>query len=308
MKFRTEIELKHPLPGAINLSDTIWTIGSCFADEIGDKMLSEGFKVEVNPLGTLYNPLSILHSVSNLVKGKRYEPTDFFEYEGKFRSFDFHSLFARRSAEASAEFVNSTLDRLRSELPQLSVVMLTLGSSRGFFLKNDAKNDSPGRIVANCHKQHPALFTEDEISVDDCTAALSRTISLLRSAAPNLRTIILTVSPIRHKAYGLHADRLSKARLLLAVDTIVNSFSGKSSASETAESRDATCIYFPSYEIMNDDLRDYRFYAADMVHPSPVAVDYIYSIFTQTFYTPATIAQAAANLRGFRRTLHRPLS
>lgn len=298
MKFRTEIEIQAPHPGAISHLDTVWTIGSCFADEIGDKMLAEGFDVEVNPLGTLYNPQSILQSVRNLVDGKRYEPSDFFEHEGKYRNFDFHSLFARRTPGDSAEFANSTISRLRDRLPSLSVVILTLGSSRAFYLEDEQH----GRVVANCHKQNPNIFNQLDISLEDCTQALAETISLLRSAAPKLRTIILTVSPIRHKAYGLHADKLSKARLLLAVDNIINSSNAPSCISPTGSS----CIYFPSYEIMIDDLRDYRFYAADMVHPTPVAVDYIYSLFSQTFYTPATIQEAASRLRAFRRSLHRP--
>lgn len=291
MKFRTEIEIKERYPGAISHDDLIWTIGSCFADEIGDKMLAEGFNVEVNPLGTLYNPLSIRHSVQTVTGLLHYAPSQFFEHEGKFRNYDFHSAFARRTAEDSAAFVNETLDRLRSQLPHLTTLMLTFGSSRCFRLRDTHQP------VANCHKQHPSNFIEEDISLAQCRSAIYSTISQLCSVAPKLRTVILTVSPIRHKAYGLHADRLSKSRLLLAIDELLSQLS--------LVHPDLNVVYFPSYEIMMDDLRDYRFYAADMVHPSPTAVDYIYEHFSSTFYSLETLAEGARNLRNFRRSLHR---
>lgn len=260
MQFRTEISPLPGLRGSISHSTPVWTIGSCFADNIGDRMLSEGFDIEVNPLGTLYNPLSMLNSVATLAEGRTYAPSDFFPHEGKFRSYDFHSVYSRPTAEAAAELVNSRLGSLRAALPHLSTLMLTFGSARCFRLK------STGQAVANCHKQHPDLFRVEDLSVDTCAEAISETVSLMRRVAPQLSRVILTVSPIRHKSYGLHADKLSKATLLLACDKIVNS-------------DPESIIYFPSYEIMMDDLRDYRFYASDMTHPSDVAVDYIYDTF-----------------------------
>lgn len=285
MNFRTEITVDTSLQGAINHHSSILTIGSCFADNIGDRMLADGFNVEVNPLGTLYNPLSILNSISNLVREKIYTPADFFPHEGKYRSYDFHSVFSRPTASEAAGFVNSRLTELRGLLPEVTTVILTFGSARCFRLK------TTGQVVANCHKQHPATFSEETISPEICFEAISETVSLLQRACPKLSDIILTVSPIRHKAYGLHADKLSKAALLIACDRAV---SGSSAA------------YFPSYEIMMDDLRDYRFYAADMVHPSEIAVDYIYSLFANAFYTPQTITEATSRRRSLLRTLHRP--
>lgn len=287
MQFRTEISPLPGLRGSISHSTPVWTIGSCFADNIGDRMLSEGFDIEVNPLGTLYNPLSMLNSVATLAEGRTYTPSDFFPHEGKFRSYDFHSVYSRPTAEAAAELVNSRLESLRAALPHLSTLILTFGSARCFRLK------STGQAVANCHKQHPDLFRVEDLSVDTCAEAISETVSLMRRVAPQLSRVILTVSPIRHKSYGLHADKLSKATLLLACDKIVNS-------------DPESIIYFPSYEIMMDDLRDYRFYASDMTHPSDVAVDYIYDIFSRTFYSDTTMRGAATRLREFRRSLHRP--
>lgn len=287
MQFRTEISPLPDLRGAIDHSSRVWTIGSCFADNIGDRMLAEGFDIEVNPLGTLYNPLSILNSIAALVEGKVYTPADFFPHEGKFRSYDFHSIYSRPTAEEAAELVNSRLTQLREGLPQLSTLILTFGSARCFRLK------STGQAVANCHKQHPDLFRVDDLSVETCVEAISETISLMTRVCPELSRVILTVSPIRHKAYGLHTDKLSKATLLLACERV-------------RQSDPSLILYFPSYEIMMDDLRDYRFYASDMVHPSEVAVDYIYDLFSRTFYSDPTIREAASRLRAFRRTLHRP--
>lgn len=287
MQFRTEISPLPDLRGAIDHSSRVWTIGSCFADNIGDRMLAEGFDIEVNPLGTLYNPLSILNSIAALVEGKVYTPADFFPHEGKFRSYDFHSIYSRPTAEEAAELVNIRLTQLREGLPQLSTLILTFGSARCFRLK------STGQAVANCHKQHPDLFRVDDLSVETCVEAISETISLMTRVCPELSRVILTVSPIRHKTYGLHTDKLSKATLLLACERV-------------RQSDPSLILYFPSYEIMMDDLRDYRFYAADMVHPSEVAVDYIYDLFSRTFYSDPTIREAASRLRAFRRTLHRP--
>lgn len=287
MRFRTEIQPITGLQGNITHDSHIWTIGSCFADNIGDRMLSEGFDIEVNPLGTLYNPLSILNSISNLVSRRIYTPADFFPHEGKYRSFDFHSIFSRATPEAAAEFVNCRLNELRNKFSQLSTIILTFGSARCFRLK------TTGLAVANCHKQHPEIFRIEDLTVDICVEAISETLSLLRRVCPNLKQAILTVSPIRHKAYGLHADKISKATLLLACEKV-------------RLANPDFIIYFPSYEIMMDDLRDYRFYAADMVHPSEVAVDYIYEIFSQSFFTTKTANEAACRLREFRRSLHRP--
>lgn len=287
MQFRTEISPLPDMRGAVDHSSRVWTIGSCFADNIGDRMLAEGFDIEVNPLGTLYNPLSILNSIAALVEGKVYTPADFFPHEGKFRSYDFHSIYSRPTAEEAAELVNSRLTQLREGLPQLSTLILTFGSARCFRMK------STGQAVANCHKQHPDLFRVDDLSVETCVEAISETISLMTRVCPELSRVILTVSPIRHKAYGLHTDKLSKATLLLACERV-------------RQSDPSLILYFPSYEIMMDDLRDYRFYASDMVHPSEVAVDYIYDLFSRTFYSDPTIREAASRLRAFRRTLHRP--
>lgn len=289
MNFRTAIPPLKGYQGLIDHSGSVITIGSCFADSIGDMMLADGFDVEVNPLGTLYNPLSILNSLENLARGKVYTPDDFFEHEGRFRSFDFHSIFSRPTAPEAARMVNEALDRVRRRLPHTTAVMLTFGSARCFRLA------STGAVVANCHKQHPALFRQEAISPEVCFEAISECVALLQRICPALQTIILTVSPIRHKAYGLHADKISKASLLLSVERVCS-----------ASSCGIPTLYFPSYEIMMDDLRDYRFYAADMVHPSDVAVEYIYGIFSQSFYSAATAEEAARRLKQFRRSLHRP--
>lgn len=291
MNFRTEIAPLKGFQGLIDHSGSVITIGSCFSDSIGDMMLADGFDVEVNPLGTLYNPLSILNSLENLARGRVYTPDDFFEHEGRFRSFDFHSILSRPTAEEAAAMVNEALERVRRRLPDITAVILTFGSARCFRLV------STGAVVANCHKQHPTLFREEVISQEVCFEAISECVALLQRICPALRTIILTVSPIRHKAYGLHADKLSKASLLLSVNRVCST-----------PSTGIPTVYFPSYEIMMDDLRDYRFYAADMVHPSDVAVEYIYGLYSQSFYSAATAREAVRRRKQFRRSLHRPAS
>ena len=201
-------------------------MGSCFADNIGQRFRDEGFPVTINPFGTMYNPASILHTVQR--------------------------LFAPSCSE------NSRV------LPR--TVFLTLGTNHVYRLKET------GEIVDNCEKRPAALFTEEELSVDQCADYLRQTIALLRQHNADVR-IVLTVSPIRYRKYGYHESQLSKATLLLAISSVMHS--------------DSAVAYFPAYEILMDELRDYRFYAADMLHPSPQAVDFLWERLVETYFSDA---------------------
>lgn len=285
MQFRTEyqaafnpaLEIRHDTP--------VWLVGSCFSDNVGERLRREGFDVEVNPLGTLYNPLSIARALSDVCDCRLHTPADIFEHQGRWHSLMRHSCFSDADPAVTLARINDSIIRLHDALPRLGVLIITLGSSIGFHDRED------GRIVANCHKLPDSRFERREQSVDMIVAELADIIARLRSHAPQLR-IVFTVSPIRHKGYGMVRDRLSKSRLLLAVDHLVGTHPGVS--------------YFPAYEIMMDDLRDYRFYASDMIHPTDQAVDYIYAHFCTTTMRPATRTEAAIHLRAHLRAAHRP--
>lgn len=284
MQFRTETEPLKGFEGLVGHGVPLWTIGSCFADNIGSRLADDLFEVRANPFGPLFNPASIELALTRVASGEEVSTGDFFEHEGTWRSFEFHSRVSGTSAEEAAGNANRIIRAMREELPRLGCVAITLGSAFAF------THLPSGRVAANCHKQPASLFRLETMTAGESAAAISRALEALRRVNPGLRAIV-TVSPVRHTAYGQHRDKLSKATLLLATQRLEEA--GKA-------------VYFPSYEIMMDDLRDYRFYAADMAHPTDQAADYIYDIFAQSFFSEET-ARLAAEARKFTLlTGHRP--
>ena len=281
-KFMTDVEVRGE--HEIGHGQELWTIGSCFADEIGQRLSRGMLQVAVNPLGTLYNPLSIAAALSRVVEGYRYSEADIFLHEGRWRSLDFHSRFSSREPAALLELINGRVRELHASLPSLRWLMITLGSARVF------TDSASGKVVANCHKLPASRFTERQITVDEAAESLRGVLGRMIELAPGLK-VIFTVSPIRHKAYGYHADRLSKSTLLLAADRLIG---------ELPRGR---AFYFPAYEIMEDELRDYRFYASDMIHPSEVAADHIHDRFAGAWLT-----QRALDCAALCRKLHLRLS
>lgn len=225
MQFSTPVNI--PLVGfSIEPCERMLFVGSCFADNIGQRFVADKFRAVVNPDGVMYNPASILHTVDRYVE--RLEAED-------------------------------------AEAP--STAVFTLGTNHVYIL------NETGEIVDNCRKRPQRLFTERELTVDECAEYLCRAIGRLRSVNPDVR-VVLTVSPIRYAKYGFHGSQLSKAVLLLAADKVVREH-------DMVE-------YFPAYEIVNDELRDYRFYREDMLHPSDQAVEYIWQRFGDTYFSEHT--------------------
>lgn len=225
MQFSTPVNI--PLAGfSIEPCERMLFVGSCFADNIGQRFVADKFRAVVNPDGVMYNPASILHTVDRYVE--RLEAED-------------------------------------AEAP--STAVFTLGTNHVYIL------NETGEIVDNCRKRPQRLFTERELTVDECAEYLCRAIGRLRSVNPDVR-VVLTVSPIRYAKYGFHGSQLSKAVLLLAADKVVREH-------DMVE-------YFPAYEIVNDELRDYRFYREDMLHLSDQAVEYIWQRFGDTYFSEHT--------------------
>lgn len=282
MKLITTVNIERPLK-PLSLSDKLFSLGSCFADNMAGRLAAAGFDVCANPFGTLYNPESIRMAVERLDSGKDFTLADCVEMgagAGRICSFEHHTSFARASAEEFLANANARLAEARSKWQQADCVIITLGTSFVWF--------HDGRVVANCLKRPAAEFNRRmlEISeIEDCLWCMA-------AAHPEKR-FILTVSPIRHLGDGAHANTLSKARLLL-------------SAASVADSAAARLEYFPSYEIMLDELRDYRFYAEDLVHPSPLAIQYIWERFLENFVSPADLPRIAANEKAARSQAHRP--
>lgn len=269
MQFRTIVDIPRPAFSIAPCEEMLF-VGSCFADNIGRRFKDEMFRATVNPFGVMYNPASILHTV---------ERTDV--------------------------------------APRVAV--FTLGTNHVYILRET------GEIVDNCQKRPHRLFEERELTVEECKDYLLRAVNILRERRPDVK-VIITVSPIRYAKYGFHGSQLSKATLLLAADQLIKettlnressidkelNFSKESSISKeisfNEEQGGAIVTYFPAYEIVNDELRDYRFYADDMLHPSSLAVEYIWQRMVETFFSDEAktfLREWAPLKKGFS---HRPLN
>lgn len=240
MEFRTPVNITLA-PFAIEPRERMLFVGSCFADNIGRRFVDDKFRAMVNPYGVMYNPASIMHTVKRWTE----------------------ELVA---AQSEASDSDSDVRQATDEAPQTAV--FTLGTNHVYIL------NETGEIVDNCRKRPQRLFTERELSVDECADYLRDAVTMLRQINPSVR-IIITVSPIRYAKYGFHGSQLSKATLLLAADKLTKEIDN--------------VVYFPAYEIVNDELRDYRFYREDMLHPTDQAVEYIWQRFGETFFSKQTV-------------------
>ena len=212
MDFRTIVDIPTP-EFTIEPQEKMLFVGSCFADNIGKRFVDEMFLATVNPLGVMYNPWSILHTIQSIEDAPR-------------------------------------------------VAFLTLGTNHVYILKET------GEIVDNCRKRPARLFHEEELTVDECAEYLQKAVDILNSRNKDVQ-VVVTVSPIRYAKYGYHGSQLSKATLQLAADKLVKA--------------NVNCTYFPAYEIVNDELRDYRFYREDMLHPTDQTVEYIWQRLQETY-------------------------
>ena len=284
IKLQTPVEAGKCSLG-IGLDDGFIVLGSCFADEMGGRMAAGGLKACVNPFGTLYNPVSVCNSVTRMSAGVPFTEDDCVEMgagAGLICSFSHHTSFARPTKEEFLENANSALKEASEAFGEASVVMVTLGTSWCF------RHLKTGETVSNCLKRDAAEFSREMLDWETTSALLRRMVSRFPE-----KKFIFTVSPIRHLADGAHGNQLSKSALLMAVDSVCRAFPGRTD-------------YFPSYEILLDELRDYRFYAEDMVHPSPVAVDYIWKRFWEWAFNARALERITAAEKAFRQSLHRP--
>lgn len=287
MEFRTVIRNFGERWG-IKHSHRIMLIGSCFSDNIGSRLAGAMMNVEVNPFGTVYNPASIESEVERIVSGVPIEEAELFVANGMWNHFSFHTHYSRSDKHAALESMNGRLARAHKHLKECNEVIITLGTAFVY------RHKAAGRVVSNCHKLPACEFTRTMMDVGEVTACLDNVVSLIAGYAPNAR-IIFTVSPIRHLADGLEQNQLSKSTLRVAVGEIIARHS-------------ARCEYFPAYEIMMDDLRDYRFYAADMIHPSDVAVEYIWNTFKGVYFDDSAAQTASRCERVSKRLAHRTMT
>ena len=291
MKLFTEVGCEKL--STIARTDTVCVLGSCFADEMGARLSDAGFDVLRNPFGTLYNPASIAAAVARLDSAAPFTLQDCVEMgagAGRVCSFSHHTSFARPTAEEFLANANARLKEDAARWRACTYVILTLGTAWVW-----RALERPGApVVANCLKRPAREFSHELLGVDACAALLRGIID----AHPGKR-FLLTVSPIRHLGAGAHANTVSKSTLHLAVEQVIR-HSGLDPESPRTS-------YFPAYEILLDELRDYRFYADDLVHPAPAAIQLVWERFLDACTDPADRPRILASLRASRSTHHRPI-
>lgn len=279
MKFRTEINIP-PVDRTITFSDLILTIGSCFAENIAEKLINSGFNVTNNPFGVLYNPVSILNSLKLVSENRVFTENDLIFNQDEYHSFYHHSQFSSHDKSEIIQNINERSEELRESLPMTNVTFISLGTAYVY------RHIESGLIVSNCHKIPQKVFERFRLSHRDVIDALSEIVSYLRRFNSRM-DVIFTVSPVRHLKDGAHENNLGKSLLLLGIEEMVKS---------------GDAGYFPSYELLIDDLRDYRYYADDMIHPSEKAVNYIWEKFCSVMFdeTTTNIVNEASKIKSAR--------
>lgn len=272
MNFRLELTVK-PFPATINIRDRVALMGSCFTDHMSTRLHSMKFSVLENPNGIIFNPVSIEKAIESYINGKVYSDNDLFYFNELWNSWSFHGKFSLPSQEDCLKGINDSVRHAHEFLKNANWLILTLGSSFVYELKDDAMGGAIGEVAANCHKVPANHFVHRMLSLQETAGSLQRSIDAIRSVNPSIK-IIFTVSPVRHYREGLIENNRSKSTLHLAVHQILQ-------ANEQV-------FYFPSYELIIDDLRDYRFYAEDLVHPNHAATQYVWEKFSSSFIDEET--------------------
>jgi len=263
--FRTEI-LKLKTEQTITHKDPILLVGSCFAESIAEKLARYKFTINNNPFGILYNSASIAQSLDLLTESSLFQEDDLFFTREEWISFLHHGRFSNSDKKQCLRNINHALIEGRQFLKDARFLIITLGTSIVY--------KRQGKVVANCHKLPAHEFSKTMFTAEETERLLTETITKIRAVNENI-FIIVTVSPVRYIKDDFTQNTLSKANLIVAVHSLLNKFEN--------------CFYFPAYEIMMDDLRDYRFYNLDMIHPATVAIDYIWDKFSNLFFNYETI-------------------
>jgi len=267
LSFRTEI---HPMKYTFKINHThkLLFIGSCFADNLSKKLNQHKFNTLNNPFGVLFNPASIAHRINDILFKKNYDENDLTYYNEEWISFKHHGSFSNPDKQKCLHQINSKLKESKIFIKNVDFVFITLGTSIAYQLKSSKE------IVSNCHKFPASHFVKVFLSADESLKLLYDCIINVNKINPNVK-IIFTLSPIRYIKDDFIENSLSKAHLRIAIHELTKKFS--------------SVFYFPAFEILMDDLRDYRFYNPDKIHPSETAIDYMWNFFSQAFFNAETM-------------------
>ena len=262
MNFRTEIS-PDPSPFKIDYNSPVMFLGSCFSDNIGNKLKDLLFPVNINPFGVVYNPLSVNRSLKIILENKHFREEDLFSFNSLWHSWDHHSKFSGNDKIMVLESINREIEKAHFFLKEARFLILTLGTAWVFRLKES------GKVVCNCHKVPANKFDHELLGVSEIVDSFIRLRQQLKDFNPELK-IVFTVSPVRHWKDGAHGNQVSKSVLHLAVHNLL-------------QMSKCGCQYFPAYELTLDDLRDYRYFADDLLHPNNQAIEYIWEKFSHVF-------------------------
>lgn len=286
MEFRTKINI--PSSGvSISHQDKIIALGSCFSENIGKLLADNKFDINSNPFGILYNPISISQALRRIVERKTFCEKETFLHNGLYHSFWHHGDFSSVDKDNCLNSINDSLNKASSDIRKANILFITFGTAYVF------RSKELNMIVGNCHKLPASEFERYRLNIHDIVQEWNDLIGILKDINPSLQ-IIFTVSPIRHLKDGAHDNQLSKGTLLLAIDQLMEENDG--------------IHYFPSYEIILDELRDYRYYNEDMIHPSPVAIKYIWDLFSETYFDKQTISINKEWIKINNALNHRPIN
>ena len=286
MNFTTKIHLEkynHP----IDYNSSIMLLGSCFAENMGEKFEYFKFRNVVNPFGIIFNAVSIEKLIHRVVNKIVFTEKDIFFYNDLWHCFEVHSQLSNPNKEEFLSNLNAILELMYQQITSLTHCIITLGTSWVY------RNNNSNEIVANCHKVPQKEFTKELVSIEENVKCIQNIISLVHSLNPDCN-FIFTVSPVRHIKDGFVENNVSKAHLISAIHTINH--------------QPSTINYFPSYEIMMDELRDYRFYAEDMLHPSQTAIDYIWIKFFENYINQKEFVTMNQVCEIQRALKHRPFN
>jgi hypothetical protein len=260
-------------------------LGSCFAENLGAQLQQLKFNVIVNPFGIVYHPAPAAHQLQRIITGKSYTADELQHYHELWHSFDHHGRFSHPDISVCLQGINDGLQQAHEQLARSEWLFVTFGTARAYRLKGT------GSIVANCHKFPASDFDRISLTTDRIYAIWAKTMIRLRRFNPDIK-VVFTVSPVRHLHEGAHENQLSKSILLLAVDRLNREINHTG--------------YFPAYEIILDELRDYRFYAEDMVHPNSMAINYIRQRFCENYMSEDTLQIMKTVENIVKAAAHRP--
>ncbi len=283
-RFRTIVDITESA-SKISYDTPVMLAGSCFSNEIANKMKEGKMEVLSNPFGTVYNPFSTAATIRALIDGKHYTSDDLYLHNGIYLSFDHYTTFSSDNKETVLEAINQKAGEATEFLSRTGHLFITFGTAR-IYRRRDNNN-----VVSNCHKIPSSFFRSELLTPAEIVKEWSELLDILHKSIPGIK-VWFTVSPVRHWKDGAHGNQISKSVLHISIEELL--------------SHKAVAGYFPSYELVMDDLRDYRFYAEDMLHPSSAAVDYIWERFSEAFLTAGSLEkweEVSSLLRAIR---HRP--